>query len=154
MWYKVNFDKLQLLITPPFLRLSMFNVFASVAFEPLKDIYNRWLQNRDDRAYYLNHYGQVCYLRKVLNDRFDTLERRIIIGNGNEFDRTYLYTRIEKRPIYLGQQTLYSRRDYGDTGVDFIVHVPEQIIKDNPYAITALVNEYKQDVKRFKIIAL
>lgn len=154
MWYNIDFDKLLKLITPPFLQKKVFMVFVSVSLEPIKTIYNDWIINRDARLYNLEHSGQVCYLRKVLNDRFDSTQRRIQIADGNQYDRTYIYTRVEQNPKYLGKLTLHSRSDYADTGVDFIVYAPSSIITENNYAIEALVNEYKQDVKRFKVVGL
>lgn len=154
MWYKVDFDKLQLLLTPVSLRKNVFLAFLSAVCEPLKDIYVRWGLGRDEAIYNLEHNGQVCYLRKVLNDRFDNIERRIEIKDGNQFDRTYVYTRVEERSNFLGKLALYSSSDYADTGVDFIVCVPNKVIEDNPFVIAAVVDVYKQDVKRFKIMGI
>lgn len=154
MWYNIDFTKLLKLTVPAFLQKNVLMVFASISLEPIKIMYDDWRINRDDRLIFLYHNGQVCYLRKILNDRFDSTQRRIQIADGNQYDRTYIYTRVEQNPKYLGTLTLHSRSDYADTGVDFIVYVPGSIITENNYAIEALVNEYKQDVKRFKVVEI
>ena len=49
------------------------------AVTPLNYIHTRFLEFRKDAAYRLNHNGQVCYLRAVLNDTFDPELRRITV---------------------------------------------------------------------------
>ena len=126
--------------------------FVETAFSPLRSIYDDWYRIRNENLYKLAHNGQVCYLRKALNDRFDHIDRRIYIGNGNRYLRKYIYTHAEQRPEFLGTMYLYSVDDYADTGVDFIVFVPASIIATQIYEIQALIDFYKEGVKRYKIV--
>ena len=154
MWYKVNFDKLTLLLLPTFLRKNVLSGFVQAIMSPIKKMYDEWTTKKNDHLYKLEHNGQVCYLRKALNDEFDIQLRRITLSNGNQYRRTYIYTRAEQKPKYLGKLFLNSRNDYADTGVDFIVNVPADILKVDKYGIEALINYYKEGVKRYIILEI
>lgn len=154
MWFNVNFDKLFLLLKPTFLRKEVTIAFVKTALSPIRSIYDDWFRIRNENLYKLAHNGQICYLRKALNDRFDHSLRRIYIGNGNSFLRKYIYTHAEQNPKYLGEMYLYSLDDYADTGVDFIVFVPASIVATQIYELRALIDFYKEGVKRYKIVEI
>ncbi|MFK5971468.1 MAG: hypothetical protein QM487_15310 [Candidatus Marithrix sp.] len=154
MWYNVNYNKLVLLLTPTFLRKDTFFGWIKSVASPLSKMYDSWFKMRSDNLYKLAHNGQVCYLRKSLNDRFDPSLRRIYIGDGNKYKRQYIYTRGEQKPKYLGTMYLHSRNDYADTGVDFIVFVPASIVDAQIYELEALIDFYKEGVKRYKIVKI
>lgn len=150
MWYNLDINKLTILLTPTFLRKERFLAWLRVLHFPLIEIVDKFNFNRNENLYNLAHNGQVCYLRGVLNDRFDPIQRRIKIADGNRYQRQYIYTRGEQKPKYLGKIYLYDRADYGDTGVDFIVLIPRGLIY-NEYEMKALVDFYKLASKRYKI---
>lgn len=150
MWYNLDINKLTILLTPTFLRKERFLAWLRVIHFPLIEIVDKFNFNRNENLYNLAHNGQVCYLRVVLNDRFDPIQRRIKIADGNRYQRQYIYTRGEQKPKYLGKIYLYDRADYGDTGVDFIVLIPRGLIY-NEYEMKALVDFYKLASKRYKI---
>ena len=153
MWYKIDWLKLGKILTPTFLRSKLFIVWVSIISEIVEYIHYLFLQNRDANIYDLAHNSQICYLRSVLNDRFDPGMRRITISSGNAFTRQYIYTDGEQKPKYLGTMFLYDDGDYEDTGVDFIVRVPSDVVF-SIYAMTALVDYYKLASKRYKIIRI
>ncbi len=154
MWYNVNWNKLVRLLLPTFLRKKIVVTFFDILITPISRLYYLWVQFRNANLYTLSHTGQVCYLRKLLNDNLDPSQRRIEIGGKYDYSRWYVFTHPERKPVYLGAQFLYSATDYSDTGVDFIIRVPQQLLTTNNYDIKALVNEYKEGAKRFKIEAL
>lgn len=156
MWYNIDWDKLVLLLLPSFLRKPKIFAFIRSAVEPLKALHDDWLDFRDQNIYILNHNGQVCYFRGALNDVFDPDERRIYIQNGLAVEPKHIYTVNENKPIYLGQQPiyLYSSTDVQDTGVDFIINVPQQIIQEQLDRLIAEIERYRQAGKRYKIQAL
>ena len=151
MWYNINFNKLVVLNQPTFLRKNVMVVFLRVLIKPINTLYYQWYQFRTANLYKLEHTGQVCYLRKVLNDRFDRSQRRIKIGNGNKYDRQYIYTSPELKPKFIGTMYLHQRSDYADTGVDFIVYAPVELLDPNNYEMKALIDFYKEGAKRYKI---
>lgn len=150
MWYNLNINKLTELLTPTFLRKERMLAWLRVIHFPLIKIMDDFNSNRNKNLYNLQHNGQVCYLRKVLNDRFDVSQRRIEIADGNRFKRQYIYTAGEQRPRYLGVMYLRDDADYADTGVDFIVLVPDGL-SYNDYEMRAVVDFYKLASKRYKI---
>jgi hypothetical protein len=122
--------------------------------KPLITVYDDWLKKRDFDYYRLINTGQVCKLRKVLNDNLDSSLRRITIGEGNAFPREYIYTELEEKPKYLGKFYIKSQNEYQNTGVDFIVFVPQDIINNNIYQLRYLLNFYKLAGKRYIITGI
>lgn len=150
MWYNLDINKLTALLTPTFLRKERFLAWLRVLHFPLIEIVDKFNFNRVDNLYNLAHNGQVCYLRGALNDRFDPSQRRIKITDGNRYKREYIYTDGEQKPRYLGTIYLRDDADYGDTGVDFIVEIP-QGLNYNQFEMKYLIDFYKLASKRYKI---
>ncbi|MEO8236405.1 MAG: hypothetical protein ABI549_13390 [Flavobacterium sp.] len=151
MWYNVDYNKLGVLLLPTFLRKPKTIAFVTVLIEPIKDLHYTWLQKRDFDWYRLKHNGQLCKLRKVLNDNLDPSLRRIYIDEGTAFPREYIYTQAENKPKYLGTFYIKSQDEYENTGVDFIVFVPQSIIDSNIYQLKYLLKYYKLAGKRYMI---
>ena len=151
MWFKVEYNKLALLLLPDFLRGDLIIAYVQTLFIPIDKLYYLWYKFRTENLYKVKHTGQICYLRKALNDKFDFMERRIYIGNGNTFIREYLYTTAENRTRFLGTMYLNKNEDYADTGVDFVVFVPLEIMNTLSFEVKALIEFYKLGGKRYKI---
>ena len=157
----VDFNKLAGLLTPTFLRKPVFLSWLKVFITPIITLHDRFKKKRESDLYKLSHNGQVCYLRKVLNDEFDPDLRRIEITDGNRYTPQYIYTEAEEKPKFLG--TMYLRDDsvYGDTGADFLVLLPFEIWDAHKkeisignyrfYDIESIVNYYRLASKRYKI---
>lgn len=152
MWFKIDIKKLAVLLTPTMLRKPVLLALLTSLVRPLESIYYNWSAFRTDNIYKLSHNSQVCYLRKALNDRFDSQLRRIEIKGAELYEKKYIYTKEELKPRWLG--TIYLRRDedYEDKGIDFIVEVPflESEFKRN-YELKALVDFYKLASKRYRV---
>jgi len=151
MWYQIDFNKLSVAFLPTFLRKPLLSAWVKTFMTAIIKIYDNWLQRRNEDLYKLAHTGQIFSLRKSLNDAFDPTLRRIELLDGNQHNRIYIYTALEHNPVFL-PVTIYSRDDYADTGVDFIVKVPMALYTPNNYELKAHTNLYKQDIKRYKII--
>lgn len=151
MWYKVDFYKLGMLLLPSFLRQQITLAFVKSMMCPLDNLYYKWSQFRDKNIYTLQHNGQVCYLRKALNDQFDPSLRRIFIEESNAFKRKYIYTKAEEKPRFLGKMYINQKINFADTGFDFLVFVPAQIIKTQIYELGAVIRFYKLGGKIYKI---
>lgn len=153
MWYKINFNRLVVQLMPTFLRQPRMIAFISLFSAELTKLHNAWLIKKSQDETWLQHNSQVCKLRKILNDEFDDIERRIKITDGQLYDRQYVYTLGEKKPKYLGKIFIRQNTDYADTGIDFFVVVPVEInIEQNKYKLEALINRYRLASKRYKII--
>ena len=153
MWFNVQWKKLAVLLTPTFLRSELMKSWIELLMEGINDIRYQWLQFRKSNIYILAHNSQVCYLRGALNDRFDNEQRRIQIIDGNKYTRKYIYTDEEQKPRFLGIIYIHGDEDYSDTGVDFIVQVPNDIIF-NINEMKGLIDFYKLASKRYKIVIL
>jgi len=152
MWYSVDFEKLVILLTPTFLRKKVLIAYLKELVAPIRKLHYKWgLKRIDEDWYKLNHNGQVCKLRKVLNDKLDPSERRIYIGEGNSFPRKYIYTRAENKPVFLGTMFIYQHSEYLTTGVDFIVYAPNNIVNERIHELKALLEFYKLASKRYQI---
>lgn len=150
MWYEVDFEKLINLLLPVSLRKLTMMSFITALVSPVKDLHYTWRQRRNEDLYKLNHNGQVCYLRAALNDQFDAGQRRIKIMPPNSNERKYIYTEVELKPRYLPLY-LYDASSYEDSGVDFVVQVPDDLVFDK-YMMNYVINFYKMVTMRYRII--
>ena len=152
MWFKLDVNKLVVLLGQTFFRRPKLLAFLQALASPIATIHQQWFVKRSDNIYKLKHNGQVCYLRKALNDSFDPSLRRIRITDGNRFNRQYIYTNGEQQPKFLGKKYLRRVGDYADTGADFRVLVPQYFdLTNNIYQLRALVEFYKLAGKRYLI---
>ena len=154
MWFNIDWNRFGVEMLPIKWRDVHSVQVIKELLKPIMKLYDTWNFWREQNLYKLAHTGQVCYLRKSLNDRFDASLRRIYIGNGNQFKRQYIYTRAEQKPAFLGIKYLRSRNDFADTGVDFIVYVPAEIIESQIYELHAHIQFYREGVKRYKIVKI
>ncbi|EMY3548602.1 hypothetical protein AAIP55_000832 [Flavobacterium psychrophilum] len=154
MLFDINFKKMGIGFLPINLRQPKNIAYVLALLEPVEWLYYQWLQKRDFDRYRLKHTGQVCKLRKVLNDNLDKSLRRIYIAQGTAFPRKYIYTKAENKPKYLGTYFIKSQDEYENTGVDFIVFVPTEIKTASIDQLKYLLNYYKLAGKRYKIEAI
>ncbi|QDP85186.1 hypothetical protein FNJ88_06265 [Chryseobacterium sp. SNU WT5] len=151
MWFSINWKIFALSLLPPYLRSMTVQSWILLLVSAVETLHYEWLQYRAGNIYKLAHNSQKCYLRGALNDRFDRELRRIRIDDGNAFKRKYIYTDGEEKPKYLGTIFLYDDSDYSDTGVDFIVIVPGDLVY-SVYEMRALIDFYRLASKRYKIV--
>ena len=134
---------------PPFLRQARMIAWVKSLCFPIADLYDVWKANRTENLYRLTHNSQVCYLRAALNRDFDAQQKRIRISEGNQNKYQYIYLQ-NVQPRFLGTMYLYQDSDYADTGVDFVVEVPQGLLYDE-YKMKKTINFYKLPSKRYKI---
>lgn len=153
MWYKIEYNRLGILLIPTFLRKQNMVAFAQALLRPIDTIYYWWSVWRADNIYKLEHTGQVCSLRKSLNDNFDPAFRRIYIGSGQEHEPIYIFTEAEEQDVWLENDPvwLYTDAETADSGLDFIVYVPKDVYENQIYELSAHTNFYKPGGKRYKI---
>ena len=151
-FFDIDFARLVIFLTPPLLRSRKMIYWMQCNVVPLAIIHSIFTNNRAANLYNLAHNGQVCFLRKALNDGFDQNLRRIYISDGNEYNRQYIYTNAEQQPKYLGTMYLRNADDYADTGIDFRVIVPFGFdLNGNYHQLKAMIDFYKLASKRYKI---
>lgn len=151
MWFNVDFDKLGKERIAAFLRKPILLAFLNAVVTQVGNLHYLWLQKRLTDWYKINHTGQICIMRKVLNDQLDPVERRIYITNGNAFPRKHIYTGAENKPVFLGTMFIYRNAEYLNTGTDFIVFAPQEILDTHINELNALIIFYKLASKRYQI---
>lgn len=158
MWFDIDWYRFGVENIPIKWREVSLIQFVKVLLRPLNDIYYKWFNWRIDNIYKVEHTGQICYLRGSLNDKFDPVERRIYIGNGLLFDTQYIFTEAEELEVWLDtdaeEETIWLRTESetADTGLDFIVYVPESIYNAQIDGLKAHLEFYKAGGKRYSIL--
>jgi len=155
-YFKINFDKLAVFLLPTFLQIKEVFAFLQVILSPLKWVYNQFMQFREANIYHINITPQVCYIEKVLNDRFDKAQRRIYISSGVRYDETFIFLNAEQADEYIYQENenkdlhIFNRFEVGPESADFFVFVPIEL---QPYEtdIRAITETYKLASKTYNI---
>ena len=156
--YDINFNRLALAIVPLKLRQPLLMNFLYVLLTGARKASAVFGSYREDTDYRLTHNGQVCYLRAVLNDRFDWSQRRIEIEDVAEEEGTILYRRSLSKFLMAparstGRALIINKRAFtGSNSVDFAVIVPAELRGTFVEAqMKALVDTYKLASKRYTI---
>ena len=157
--YDVNFKRLVLLMLPTFWRKPLLATIAYAAVSPLNYLHTKFVLFQRSTDYRLTHNGQVCYLRAVLNDQFDPIERRITITeDAGNVGPLMLWQRSEERAQLLPmretwQAFIVNRRGFeGINSFDFWVNIPVVLLEAVDITrLKAIVNTYKLASKRFSI---
>lgn len=157
--YIIDLEKLAHWIVPVRWRLPRMMVWVKAMAITWIDLFNRFVSYRAWVKYNLLVTPQVCYLKKALNDRYDFIQRRIIIDDGDEQSPVYLFRRAENKQVYIFKRSegkpvyLISRRETAQFGVDFLVKVPSDISFDMAEMVTYL-SGYKLATKTFSIVTI
>jgi hypothetical protein len=162
MWYEIDWNIVALDNILPSLRKPRVSALCQIALKPLNSLYYSWFNWRIDNLYKLDHTSQVCSIRGSLNDKFDVIDRRIYLGDGQQNPTTYIYTEAEAQDVFTNTEAeaqdgtlfIYTEAETADTGLDFIVYVPFEILNREIYAIKAHIEFYKAGGKRYAIIGI
>ncbi|MFL0104985.1 hypothetical protein [Tenacibaculum maritimum] len=152
--YKIDYTKLIDWLLPTFKRTAKIKAYLKALLAPIVNLYTDFINFRKDIIYKIKHNGQVVYLQKALNDRFDSVQRRIYITDGIINEPTYIYTHEEDKPVYLGTKYIYTREELKFKDVDFVVILPSSMLlsKEETIRMKSLINYYKLASKTYKII--
>lgn len=159
MWFEIKWNVFGVENLPNKWRDVHSISFLKVLLRPIDELYYKWYNWRIDNIYKLDHTSQICYLRGSLNDKFDPIERRIYIGDGLFYETLYIFTEAEDKTVWLHTEAenetlgLRTESETADTGLDFIVYVPEELYND-AYIMEGLkahIKFYKAGGKRFNI---
>lgn len=99
--YNINYAKLIVQRIPQDLQFDEFIAWLNRFCDPFVFIYNLVVSYRTNTLYKLDITSQVFSLEKMLNDRYDTVARRIFIDDGQIFDPTYEYIKAEGRTHFV-----------------------------------------------------
>lgn len=154
--FSIEFTRLSRLLTPVPLRKATLLAWLQVLVSAVAKLHQQFKRNRSNNLYMLAITPQVCYLEKMLNDRFDFGDRRIYISDPIGQDVWYAYQDAELKPEHMYQESeeqpvyTYSDNEAGVITTDFVVHVPASL-NFNENEMKALLDMYKMAGKRYKI---
>lgn len=98
--YLINWIKIIKENLPFFLQSAKRLNWIYTLIKPFKIIANEFEKIRQEFIDKIAYTAQVIYLEKILNDRFDPVNRGIYISNASRFSNYYLYRKAELKPPY------------------------------------------------------
>lgn len=157
--YDVNIKRLALLLLPTFWRKPLFGALIYAAVSPLQRLHTQFMEWKHSTDYRIQHNGQVCRLRAMLNDQFDPALRRITITDtAANMGVLQVYTREQGRSLLVpdretGRALIVNRRGFaGVNTCDFWINIPAEYYGTmDEDRLKALVGIYKLASKRFSI---
>lgn len=159
----IDFRALASKLSPPKLRKERLIDWVVALLKPLEEVNFLFKNFRKQAIYKVVHNGQVVYLEKVLNDRYDNSLRRIYIADAFEYDPTWVYPENENLPVYVNPEAgeavyIYDDSILQESNVDFIVFVPLDLQPSTPTTLNnfliqmrSLINYYKLASRRYSI---
>ena len=159
-FYDLKIKRLALLLLPTHYRRPLIAAFAESMVQGVNVVYGDFMRWQQAKAYRLQHNGQVCHLRAVLNDAFDPVERRIVVEDGWSVSLRWqrIFRRDQERFTLIlvrreGRAFILHRRGYGVmNGYDFWVTIPLSLrLNVDKRRLNAIVDTYKLASKRWTI---
>lgn len=153
----IAYNKLVVSFLPIIWRKPKTIAYLTAIISPLITLLTAFKNHRLDAIYRLTHTGQVWSIEKVLNDKYDNTQRRIYLRKPFSTSRCWLYTRPEKRPLFLDDQVIIPNPKALQVGsIDFIVVIPLDLKLANQTsqygrdaAIKGLIDYYKLHSKNY-----
>lgn len=153
----IDFDKVVALLLPISLRQSKTIAWLNALTTPLKEVYNTFLSFKEDAIEKLSYNGQVIYLKKLLNDRFDPDVRTISIEDGTD-TQVYIGLKAELPYQYLHQKSGGGSDLYFGTvstyegDAEIVVNILDTLQpRPTIIEIRNLIGRYKQAGKRIQV---
>lgn len=151
----IDFKKLTLWYLPSWIRTNGVVLMVYAAILPVIRLSTMLQSYFAAKVYRLNHNSQICYLEAVLRDVFDADLRRIYISDFDGKNRIYFWPELDRRDVNFEEnQYFWSETDYGDSGVDFSIHVPQDaaVGQAQEAYLRSLADEYKLAGKQYNVI--
>ncbi len=148
--FEIDFKRLIALLLPMRLRRPVIFGLLRAGVEQVEHVYGRFMEARKGHIFRLTHNGQVCYLRAMLNEYFNTKGFRVESAKeGGE----WLYAVAETGegvPVAVDERTGRNMPVvYGEATLDlpqnvFLVYVPA--------SMWARLDEVKEMVDCYKLV--
>jgi len=173
----ISFAKLVVDKLPTFLRFQRVFAILGASIVPLQTLLDDFKKYRADNIYKITMNGQVCHLRGMLNDNFDSQLGRIEIVDGETSDWLTLWKEetfnendngqaiwVQKATSVttdaFGNKTyhnnnavmVYKQGSVGSIGYDFVIKIPLELQgKIDEDRLKSLVNFYRLASKRYTL---
>ena len=153
--FKVNWNRLVKFLVPRPLQKPLLMALLYCFISPLKTNHKSFMGFKIDAEYRVKHNGQICYLQKMLNDKFDKYLRRIRVVNQAPKVALWAYYIEDEKPLF-GYELEddkplfgYNANDYYNA-FDFSVIIPESLLAFTNQ-MQAQINYYKLFSKNYQI---
>ncbi len=144
MMFGVDYNKIIAWMMPKAWRKPVHAAWLQALIAPVKRLHTQLLTFIVMVAFEMKVTGQVCILRWALNEKFDTVLRRIILRDAVTTGQVYTFLEVENKPVYM---PFY----IGGGGDGFEVIVPVALMPLD-ILIRARLNKNKLPGTRYKII--
>jgi hypothetical protein len=154
--YKVNWFKLVSWLLPSDLFMPKTFALCKALATPIATLHTNFLAYRKQCLYDLTITPQICWLVKLLNDKFDYVQRRIYISEGERGDNIYLFQDAEDGNEYLFQNAeveqiwLFNDSEVGNNPAHFVVYIPASVASKID-VLKSILNIYKLPSRRYQI---
>lgn len=155
--FNINWNLFSDNLLPLGLRNLQFREWIRSLLRPIKQLHLNFLNYRDHCLYRIKHNSQISYMEAVLNDLFDSGDRRIRIVNTVFKEPIYFYEPEEQREVFHYEpddnRPVYYREpdDFAGEGVDFIVCVPPDLRPATTSAERALLTRMSGQIEYYKL---
>lgn len=158
--YAVNMKRLALLLLPTFWRKPLIGGLIYAGVSALGRQLGELREYRKETGYRLEHSGQACKLRGVLNDEFDPELRRIRVEDSESAamsETSRIWKREKERWAIVpargrGALTIHREGYAGTSGYDFWLTVPAELRSaETETRLRAMTDIYKLASKRYAI---
>lgn len=147
---------------PSFLRKPRIIALIVAIIYPIKLILRRFYRYFDSVNDKFAYNSQVCYLRALLNDKFDNHKRRIkILDDDLSKGKIVIATSEAKTNNHIVSRedsniSLFALSENKDTKAysTFAVYIPNEIYEKHLQEITAYLDEYKLLSKNYKLFRI
>lgn len=150
--FRLDVYQLAVQLLPTARRTPINLAFLKVLTLPFRKQLKRLNEQRSRNIYTLTHDARVGRVERVLNDRFDVVERRIRLAEGNRISPLYIYTEAEAEQTYL-DETIYTQKEIRERNTDFVVNVPRALglSSEDLQVLEYLTRYYTDKDKQFKV---
>lgn len=157
--FDVSYPKLAQLLLPMCLRGKSMTALTKVLVSPIGLLHGELMKFRMNTRHRLVHNGQTCYLRGMLNDTFDPVERGIIITEDGSDEGMGIMLHERETGLFLnltmrerGCAEAFRRGFNGANRVGFWINIPVRLKElINEGAVRAVVNQFKLASIRYGI---
>jgi hypothetical protein len=142
---------------PTFLRKKVIGALIDAIVFPIAKMHTDWKTFRGDNLFKTAYNGQVYSLEKALNTKIIGTNNGIEISESDKLIPTYIYTKpdSEEKATYVYDKNsslfIHSSGVYKGKGIDFTIHIPENIFNDSKYQVTALTDYFKEGIKTYTL---
>tara|TARA_R110002126_G_scaffold274766_1_gene419964 strand:+ start:1479 stop:1961 length:483 start_codon:yes stop_codon:yes gene_type:complete len=151
--FKINYYTLAIQLMPTNWRKPIHIAFVKVLVSPFVLILRQLNKFRTESIYKLQHDGRIGKIEKVLNDKFDVVERRILIIEGQRKNQTYSYFRTENKEPLETPFITYNIDELAEFSADFEICIPTAVglITSDLTRLNTLAKYYADKDKHFTI---